>query len=396
MKKLKEVVDMEGVLDFSYEGKHDFKLNYSAHYGFIRSLCVKGQKERILEFAETVRSMCNNFVQIGIGGSALGLDAALNFLDDGRVKGRFLSLDNIDPCRIKRVMSLGFEKTFFHVVSKSGSTIETISQYFVVKKRIKPGHVAFTTSEKGFLYDLGRREGIEMFFIPEEVGGRYSVFTPVGLLGLAFFGFDIVSFIECAKTAVRAYRNGWGFPNDFVNFAIGAYNEGKNILVMFAYKDHLFGITDWFRQLWAESLGKNGKGQTPVNALGVKDQHSQLQLYQEGPNDKAVVFLDADSKCDFYIEDESGFGYVENKSLGQIMEIEKTSTMRALKESGREVAHLKIKKSDEFALGGLLMGFMIATAKAGEVLGVDPFDQPGVELGKRYTKEALKNARVIV
>lgn len=304
---------------------------------------------------------------------------------------RFLSLDNIDPCRIERVLSLDIDKTFFHVVSKSGSTIETLAEFFVLKKRLKPEQIAFTTSNKGFLYEVGAKEGIELFFIPDEVGGRYSVFSPVGLVGLAFFGFDIDAFIEGAKTAVRAYRNGWDFPNDFVNFAIGAYQDSKNMLVMFAYKDYLFGIVDWFRQLWAESLGKDSKGQTPINALGVTDQHSQLQLYQEGPKDKAIVFIDAPSRCDFEIEDDYGFDYLKGKTLSQIMEIEKNSTMRALKESGVDVAHLRLKRNDEFALGGLLMGLMIATAKAGEVLGVDPFNQPGVELGKRYTKEALKN-----
>ncbi|AEA34132.1 phosphoglucose isomerase [Hippea maritima] len=391
MKKVKEVEVMESLVSFEYPKKHDFKLKYLAHYGFIRSLCIRGQKERILEFSKSLKDRYENFVQIGIGGSALPLEASLRFLDKKGVMERFLSLDNIDPCRIERVLSLDIDKTFFHVVSKSGSTIEILAEFFVLKERLKPDQIAFTTSEKGFLYELGMKEGIELFFIPDEVGGRYSVFSPVGLIGLAFFGFNIDTFIEGAKTAVRAYRNGWDFPNDFVNFAIGAYQDNKNILVMFAYKDYLYGIIDWFRQLWAESLGKDSKGQTPINALGVTDQHSQLQLYQDGPKDKAIVFLDAPAVCDFEIKDDYGFGYLKGKSLSQIMEIEKNSTMRALKESGADVAHLKLTKDDEFSLGALLMGLMIATAKAGKVLGVDPFNQPGVELGKRYTKEALKN-----
>jgi glucose-6-phosphate isomerase len=172
---------------------------------------------------------------------------------------------------------------------------------------------------------------------------------------------------------------------------MGAYKEGKNMLVVFAYKDYLFGIADWFRQLWAESLGKESKGQTPIKALGVTDQHSQLQLYQDGPKDKAILVIDSSPRCDFKIENDYGFGYLKGKTLSEIMEIERDSTIRALKESGVDVAYLKLKRNDEFALGALFISLMIATAKAGEVLGVNPFDQPGVELGKKYTKEALKN-----
>ena len=391
MRKTEEVVLMEEIFEFDYEKKRDFGLKFQAHYGFIRSLCVKGQKEKIETLTKQLSERYKNFVQIGIGGSALGLEAALRFFDfDGFGKNLFI-LDNIDPCRMDKVLKLDLNETLFHVVSKSGSTIETLAEFFILWEKLNNNQVIFTTSQKGFLYDFALKNDIELLFIPDEVGGRYSVFTPVGLLGLAFFGFDIDSFIEGAKAAVRAYRNGWNFPNDFVNFSIGAYEEGKSMLVVFAYKDYLFGIADWFRQLWAESLGKESKGQTPIKALGVTDQHSQLQLYQDGPKDKAILVVDGSPRCDFTIENDYDFGYLKGKSLGEIMEIEKNSTIRALKESKATVAHLMLKRNDEFALGALFMSLMIATAKAGEILGINPFDQPGVELGKKYTKEALKN-----
>ena len=397
MRKVKEVQLAEDVISFEWDNKKAFNLKYTAHYGFIRSLCDKNLISSLKNFYLQEKSF-ENFVQIGIGGSALPATAALAFLKGSYFNfyggKRYFALDNLDPERLKFVLSLDLDKTFFHVVSKSGKTSETLLQFFILleKGKLKPENVAISTSKGSFLDDLGEKLGIKRFFIPEEVVGRYSVFTTVGLLALDFFGFDIRGFIEGGKNGVRAYRNGFSFPNEFVDFAIGNYKEGKNILVVFPYKDRLLKVGEWFRQLWAESLGKNERGQTPVLALGVTDQHSQLQLYQDGPKDKVFVFVDMPECCDFVAEDDHGFGLFKGVSAGKLMNIEKEATKRALKSKGLPVSEIYIKRPDELALGNKFVLLMIATAKAGEVLGVDPFSQPGVELSKKFAREALKNA----
>ncbi len=397
MKKVKEVQLAEDAISFEWDKRETFGLKYTAHYGFIRSLCDKGLIDFVQNFS-LGKNGFKNFVQVGIGGSALPASAALSFLKGNYLNfgcdKRYFALDNLDPERLKLIFSLDLDKTLFHVVSKSGKTSETLLQFFVLleKGNVRPENVVISTSKGSFLDELGEKLGIRRFYIPDEVGGRYSVFTTVGLLALEFFGIDINAFVEGAKNGVRAYRNGFPFPNEFVDFAIGNYKEGKNMLVIFPYKDRLLKVGEWFRQLWAESLGKDGKGQTPVLALGVTDQHSQLQLYQDGPNDKAFVFIDMPECCDFKTNDDYGFGLFRGVSVGKLMDIEKKATKKALKSKGLSVSEIYIKKSDEFALGNLLALLMIATAKAGEVLGVDPFNQPGVELSKRFAREALKDA----
>ncbi len=403
MRKLPEVERMESLIEYGFDTKHEYQLNNRTNYGFVRSLCIKELKERVADFVNRNSDRFENFVQVGIGGSALGATAALEFLNGIYMnytdKKRYFVLDNIDPIRLEFVLSLPPERTLFYVVSKSGTTVETLSQFSIILKYLEESlgskayeHLVFTTSVRGPLFEFAREHSVECFFIPEEVGGRYSVFTSVGILPLAFFANDIEAFLEGGKTAIRAFRNGWNFPNEFASFAIGEYEKNaRNMLVMFAYKDGLYSVADWFRQLWAESLGKEGKGQTPIKALGVTDQHSQLQLYQDGPKDKVIMFLDAPERCDFVIEKPQGFDYLKGKSIARIMEIEKDSTYRALKESGAVCGKITLKENGEFALGALFASLMIATAKAGEILGVNPFDQPGVELGKKYTKEALKN-----
>jgi len=397
MRKVSEVLLAENTINFDCEEENGIKLNHTAHYGFIRSLCSRGLTDSVKEFLARKKNF-RNFVQVGIGGSALGASASLYFLKGSFFNliedGKYFALDNLDPERLAVVFSLDLDKTLFHVVSKSGTTTETLVQFFIIMERagVNRENFVITTSKGSFLDELGEKFGIERFYIPDEVVGRFSVFTPVGLLALGFFGFDIDGFVEGGKNGVRAYRNGWEFPNRFVDFALGSYNMGKEMLVIFPYKDRLTGIGEWIRQLWAESLGKEGKGQTPVLALGVKDQHSQLQLYQDGKKDKAFVFVDMPSCCNFEAKRDYGAGLFDRIDVATLMDIEKRSTKEALKSSGIPVCEVFINKQDEFTLGNLFISLMIATAKAGEVLGVNPFDQPGVELSKMFTREALKNA----
>lgn len=399
MYKLKEIQSMEKILSFEYSQGKDFKLNFQTKYDFIRSLCQRDVADDVSDFVRQCKY--KNLIQIGIGGSALGATASIEFLSgiyhNYEKDRRFFVLDNIDPERIRFISTLDPKDTLFHIVSKSGATIETISQFLILYKKVSEllgssakEHFVFTTDEDtGFLRKFSQTESIKTFNLAKEAGGRYSVFTPVGLLPISFFGYDINKFLDGGKDAVRAFRNGWDLPNGFVNFAVGEYENGKNILVIFAYKDRLYSISDWFRQLWAESLGKDSKGQTPVRALGVTDQHSQLQLYQDGPKDKAVIFLDCVNNYDVETTGLYEFDYLSNKKLGGIMNIEKQSTKKALAENGVPTAELFLNEVNEYSLGALFASLMIATAKAGDVLGVNAFNQPGVELSKKYTKEKL-------
>ncbi len=399
MKKMPEVSRMESLFDYTFNIDYQPKLDYKTNYGFIRSLCTKNLVDDVKNYISSVNNF-KNFVQIGIGGSALGATSSIEFLNgiyfNYTKDKKYFVLDNIDPQRLKFVLSLNPHETLFHIVSKSGSTTETIVQFAIIyeslKKTLKDNihnHFVFTTSQHGFLYEFAKEHNIKTFFIPDDTGGRFSVFTSVGLIPIAFFGNDIETFIEGAKTAVRSYRNGWNFPNDFTKFTLGEYKKGKNILVMFAYKDSLYGIVDWFRQLWAESLGKQEKGQTVIKALGTTDQHSQLQLYSDGKKDKVIIFLDTVADSDFIVDEIKGFSYLKNKKVTEIMSTQKKATFKALTEKNVPCGDVFLKEKNEFSLGALYMSLMIATAKAGEILEIDPFNQPGVEKAKQYTKQLL-------
>ncbi len=399
MRKIPEILKIESLIEYEFDSKYDFKLNYKTNYSFVRSLCVKDLTVNIKEFVKTKKHF-NNFIQVGIGGSALGATAAHEFLNgiyaNHKKKKRYFVLDNIDPERLEFILSLDFTDTFFHIVSKSGTTTETVAQLNVIYTKAKEilhentnEHFVITTTKGSFLYEFAEKEKIKVFCMPEDVGGRYSVFTPVVLLPLAFFDNDIDDFIEGAKTAVRAFRNGWSFPNDFAAFSIGEYKNKKDILVMFVYKDVLYSAADWFRQLWAESLGKNGHGQTLVKALGTTDQHSQLQLYRDGKKDKIVVFVDTISLCDFETGVFEEFEYLSKKTISKIMQAEKEATLKSLREIGINCVNILLKRRDEFLLGAFYISLMIAAAKAGEILNINPFDQPSVEFGKQYAKTLL-------
>jgi glucose-6-phosphate isomerase len=363
--------------------------NKSVNYAFSQNLC-KANINKINSFAKVLKA--KNFVQVGIGGSALAASAALSFLQKGTQEKRYFCLDNIDPQRLDKILKLNPDETVFHVVSKSGTTIETLSQLFIIKQHIKNPNIVISTDDRDtFLRSFGVKHGYEIFDIPTDVGGRYSAFTSVALLPLAFFGYDIDSYIEAAKQVVRDTRENGGFPIDLANLVVSTYDRCK-IFVMFAYKDRLYEVADWFRQLWAESLGKNGIGQTPIKALGTTDQHSQLQLYQEGIKDKLIVFLDTISDIDFTIaESFEPFNYLKGKSIAKIMEVEKQSTRKALDEAQVSTAEIFLENINEATLGAFFCSLMITTAKVGEFWKINPFDQPGVELGKKYTRERLQN-----
>lgn len=369
--------------------------------------------------AESLRSLADNLVVLGIGGSALGataVDMALNGLWrhslPRRQEGmRLYVADNSDPRMFTSLLEgLDLSRTAFNVISKSGSTAETASQFMVVLDRLErklgPEEarrrlVLTTDPVAGSLRPLASLQGFPALAVPPSVGGRFSVLTAVGLLPLACAGHDIDALLAGAgRMAARCLAPEMAANPAylFAALAVDFWRRGRNILVMMPYVSDLFGLAQWFAQLWAESLGKalNLKGetvnlgQTPVAAVGATDQHSQLQLYMEGPHDKLICFVTLDNYgCDLEIPalypEMDAMSYLGGRSMAELIRAEARSTAAALADQGRPSLSLRLPRLDEDALGQVIFLLEAATVAAGSLLGIDPLDQPGVELSKKLT-----------
>lgn len=390
--------------------------------GFFDLPYEKQVVEQIRDFADGIGQANDTIVVLGIGGSALGTIALQNALlkphwneldDEARdYFPRLFILDNIDPSTIGALLDrLDPRRTLYNVISKSGTTAETMAQFMIVRERLRAaldddayrGHLIFTTDpERGVLRRLGTEEGIAMLPVPANVGGRFSVFSAVGLLPAALAGVDIESLLAGAAAMDERCRTADLHENPAALFAALQYlahNErSAPIHVMMSYTDRLYSVADWFRQLWAESLGKHrdlhGRevftGPTPIKAQGATDQHSQVQLYIEGPFDKTVTFLAArelpvDLSIPQIYGDVDELAYLGGRTLGELLDAERQATSAALARRGRMNMTLELPRIDAHAVGQLLMLLQIATVYAGSFYGVDPLDQPGVELGKQLT-----------
>jgi glucose-6-phosphate isomerase len=366
-------------------------------------------------------------VVLGIGGSALGpiaLRTALrppqwNLLDDAAREGnpRLHVLDNVDPANIVALLArLDLRRSLFIVTSKSGGTAETMSQYLVVRARLAEAlgddaarqQIVFVTDPaKGALRTIARAEGIPALDIPANVGGRFSVLTPVGVLPAALVGIDTAALLagaadmraRCASPTLDGNIAGAFATLQF----LADTAHGRHVQVLMPYSDALRDMADWFVQLWAESLGKHrsagdaGVGPTPLAALGATDQHSQVQLFMEGPADKTVTFMSVeqgtyDVEIPTMHQDVPELAYLGGHRLGELLDIERRATAGALARRGRPNMTLSLARVDAFAVGGIFMFLELATAYAGHLYGVNAFDQPGVELGKQFTYAMLGRA----
>lgn len=380
----------------------------------------------IEETAKMVRSEFDAFVVLGIGGSALGpiaVHQALNHLhynelpDDKRPGPRFYVEDNIDPERMASLFDvIDVKKTCFNVITKSGATAETMSQYLILSTALKIAigdgwqkHIIATTDcEKGNLIQLAHQEGFKLFYIPSSVGGRFSELSPVGLLPAAVCGIDIRGMLHGAKCmdARCKANNVWENPAllEAVLQFICMKEKGANVQVVMPYADSLKYMADWFCQLWAESLGKNvtrdglpcNVGQTPTKALGVTDQHSQLQLYTEGPFDKVVTLIKVASfrkttSIPHGCEQFADVAFLGGKTLNQLIEAERQGTEYALYKAKRMCQTITMPIVNAQTIGQLICFFEMATAYAGELLNIDAFNQPGVEESKIASYAVLGN-----
>ncbi len=390
--------------------------------GFFSLPDATGDARAVQELADGFGQWFENLVVLGIGGSALGTitlrDSLLgphwNELDEEARDHypRLFVLENVDPRTVGALLGrIDMRRTLFNVVSKSGSTSETMSQYLVVDGRLREllggestrGHFLFTTDpEAGILRTIAEREGVPALAVPANVGGRFSVLSSVGLLPAAVVGIDIQEVLKGARAMAERCRNPVLVENPAGILAVLLHHadtrQGAPIHVLMPYSDRLRTFASWFQQLWAESLGKarnrNGElvnvGPTPLPALGATDQHSLLQLLMEGPRDKVVLFMGVEAVEDPVeipsIRPEFGaLSYLGGHTLAELLDTERRATMEALRLDGRPNLSVEVKDLTPMAMGELFMLFEVATVLAGSLYGVDPLDQPGVELGKRLT-----------
>jgi glucose-6-phosphate isomerase len=351
---------------------------------------------------------------LGIGGSALGAQAALDALGPvrrSRVRREVRILANLDPVSVRDALDwFDPDDTLLNVITKSGSTVETLTQFLVFADRIRAsrgedglteGVVLTTDPERGAVRRMASRLGCETLDVPRAVGGRFSVLTPVGLFPLAAAGYDWRAMLDGARVVSRAFLDGDPAVHPTVRSAAIQHAlmlSGASVRVLWAYCDRLASFGDWFCQLWAESLGKRGPGgpvgQTPVPAIGSTDQHSLLQLFMEGPPDKCLTFLTVGGPLpDLVVPDAAGLdpdlGEFTGRPVAEVFDALRKGTLAGLAEAGRPVVSIHVPELDEFAVGTLFQHFELETALTGYLLGIDPFDQPGVEAGKRFAHGIL-------
>lgn len=375
-----------------------------------------------IDFAARVKGTVDDVVVLGIGGSALGpiaLRTALvapqwNLLPTDARRGypRLHVLDNVDPATMHALLArLDLARSLFIVTSKSGGTAETMAQYLIVRERLdaalgaraKERLVFVTDPAKGSLRPLAKAEGIPALDIPENVGGRFSVLTPVGMLPAALIGIDVRGLLDGAAD-IRARSASQELSKNIAGtFAVLQWladtTRGRHVHVLMPYVDALRDFAAWYVQLWAESLGKVRKdgthvGPTPLGALGATDQHSQVQLFMEGPADKTVCFIGVHERREKLPiprlhQDVPSIAYLGGHSLGELIDVEQRATAGALARRAQLNFTMTVDRVDARHVGELIMLLEIATAYAGELYGIDAFNQPGVELGKQFAYALL-------
>ncbi|MFB6161572.1 MAG: glucose-6-phosphate isomerase [Haloferacaceae archaeon] len=347
---------------------------------------------------------------VGIGGSALGAATLAAAAPADEDAPPVYVLDNVDPAHVRRTLAdLPLDRTVVNVVSKSGTTAETLANFLVVREAMARAGVDWTertlvtTGEAGNLRRLADRHDLPTLRVPDGVPGRFSALSPVGMAPAALRGVDLDALLAGGRAAVEGLA-GSLFESPAYAYGATCYaldRRGASTNAMMPYAEALDPFAEWFAQLWAESLGKDGLGQTPVRALGATDQHSQLQLYRAGPRDKLVTFVrprertgdaaggDGDAECPIPETDLSGLAYLGGESLGGLLDAEFRATEASLAAAGRPSVRVEVDRLDARGVGELLVGMEAACVLVGELLGVETFTQPAVEWGKRAARGLL-------
>ena len=371
---------------------------------------------------EHFRDRCDVLIVLGIGGSALGNIALQNALnpytynlmsDRVRTGPQLFVLDNVDPDQVKSVIELvtpKLKKTIVNVISKSGETAETAAQFILFRdllqsklgKKYTENILATTDPAGGTLREIATQEGYRTLEVPEGVGGRFSVLSAVGLFSAAMCGIDVDALMQGAADMDKRVKEADVLKNPAAMLAAVHYalnNKGKPMSVMMPYATSLYSLADWFRQLWAESIGKrydlSGRkevfaGQTPIKALGTTDQHSQVQLYREGPNDKVITFIEVERfgtklAIPSSMKQVRTLEYLAGATMQQLMNAEKLGTEYALLESKRPTMTVLFPQISPETVGQFLYLYEVAVSYMGGLLGINTYDQPAVQLGKDAT-----------
>lgn len=388
--------------------------------GFFDVPAEKPSARKMRKWLNGLDKEIDTIISIGIGGSALGPQAVLHALS-GLKKTRGRSFHVVfaghatDPQALDDIIEgVDWRRTALNVISKSGGTLEPMSTFILFRdiltkavgaKKVAHRIICTTDPEGGTLRAIADREGYETLPVQGNVGGRFSVMTEVGMLGAMAAGIDTKSLWEGAEAENKAFWKKTPMKNTPMMYAALQYlhyKEGKALSVMMPYAERLSLIGSWYRQLWAESLGKKidrkGRvihvGPTPIAAVGPADQHSQIQLYTEGPNDKVITFLEVDSFAKDYrlpdpYQDIENVTYFAGANFTDIVHFERQGTAEALASARRPNGTLFIEELSAKSLGSYMQAMMCATAIMGELFNIDAFNQPGVETGKVNIKQLL-------
>ena len=378
----------------------------SDEIGFFR---LPQNRELLNETREIYNQMQGKkfFVHVGIGGSALGPEMLLKAL--GTPSGvEFIFLNNIDPDDMQRSLEkVNLKEAVIYIVSKSGTTAETVAAMSILLSQLEKcgiapsdyqDHFVFCTDpEKGDLRKLAKEWKIRTLSVPSNVGGRYSVLTPVGFLPALFAGIEVEDLLKGAED-IQKHLFDAKVGKQFFDLAFwikDLHDKGVHQTVMMPYSSLLKEFGAWFVQLWAESLGKEGKGLTPIPAYGATDQHSQMQLFMEGPADKILFLIEVEKfQHDYSLKNSvqgESFKLLSPFNLSELMKAEFEGTLEALQENKRHVVHFKVPSLQENNLGQLILFSECLTVLVGKMLEIDPFNQPGVEAGKKYANSWLKS-----
>ena len=372
---------------------------------FLNQVNDKNNFQKIEKIVKKFKKNFNKFCVLGTGGSSFGSQALIG-INQKYKKDKIIFLYDIDPIYFQNTLdSLNFNKTAFIVISKSGKTPETLAQFGAIinkfeelklKSQIKKNFLIITEDNKNPLKILSDKLKIKTLIHNEQIGGRFSVFSNVGLLPAALVGIDVQSFLYGGKKVLDDFylnKNLKPIESAVIMVLMQKYFN-ININVLFTYSEALKNFGIWYRQLWAESLGKKGNGITPFHSMGTVDQHSQLQLFLDGPKDKFFTIIKSNHSnkgpiisSNFFFKSE--MNYLSGKKIGDLMEAEQNATIQTLINNNLPVKEILINKINEESLGSLIMYCFLEVICIGKIFKVNIFDQPAVEEGKKIAKKYL-------
>ena len=363
----------------------------------------------ILDYVKQFDNNVKDIIVVGIGGSSLGAKAVYNFLKPVKSFDKSLHfLESTDPLNITDTLkNIDLKNSHIIVISKSGTTVETIAIFkYLLSKINDPKNYTFITDKGSKLDKFAKKFGSKTFYLPKNVGGRFSVLSVVGLLPLSLVGVDIKALLDGAKEIEESFFNDGYIKNTLIKKALffAKYHTRYNINVLFAYSETLRYFLEWYVQLWAESLGKRqinsifNVGVTPIGLVGPKDQHSFLQLIVEGTRDKTVTFIkikDFQNELtipDITLNELEELDLLNNLTFHDLITMQSNSVIEALlNKKDIPIDEIEIDRVDEKSIGNLIYYYELLTSLMGQLIDVNTYNQPGVEEGKIILKQKLKD-----